>query len=752
MRRRAGADNIPLGPGDGRNTRRDQYEEPAPTKQNLQAQTAELSQLEDTAIAVDASYYIQLFLDNPPYHEPLLPALGGLTGIESHIESDLDSWQANKTTPFFIFNGQSVVGQDDVSIQRGKRAIVKTDEAWDLYFRSEATAAVTAFGSNRGAYPVQHLFPLLQRILKKRNLHYLVPPYNASAQLAYFDMVDSEQCSAIMGGQELLLYPIRDHVIRFIDWDTGVFRAISKKGLIRTLNVSEPMFIDALLMTGNSFLPSFPPLQDTTINPRQPFTVMDAVNMLRTSEKAVATACNSFSDILQQKDPNWLQKYRKARMTIDHFIYISETGEIKVHNFDTLTHDNYEYLGYQLPAELFHYLNSGLIGPRTPAWITHGQIVVGPTLDGVNSDEYKKLVTTQLMPLREQALALLLPRLHRAIQFKPVHVKVWYDDKYLHTIEYRAGGNRAPEQAHTWDVKESTINQYFPDAKHGSVVFEVTALKNVDFAKATISKEKIKGVDSADLISSVTIWRFLHLRGYVDDSHRLTVWGEALATSLEEIEPVARANPDSSPAESVLLAYELLRFDLLHTRNQHPELSGLPMNGSDEDKASLLLISRCAILLKLHHEANGYTGPLSKNFLCFRSLSSSIREANRDLIEALVASMLLHAQGKKEREDYSDIGQRLPFLADTDVALGIAVKTLLDDIHPTDTPEQKQTKRAEFPGKYVPYATSFFKDLNVAFDFFGALHAGVKQLGDEQVPAADRKVWDRAAEYLKARQ
>jgi hypothetical protein len=139
--------------------------------------------LRDTAIGVDATHYLQLFLDNPPYHEPLLPALGGLTGIESHIEGDLDNWKANNTTPLFVFNGQSVVGQDDVFGQRAKRAVAKTDDAWDLYFRSQANAAVTAFGSNRGAYPVQNLFPLLQGILMKRNIHFIVPPFNASAQV-----------------------------------------------------------------------------------------------------------------------------------------------------------------------------------------------------------------------------------------------------------------------------------------------------------------------------------------------------------------------------------------------------------------------------------------------------------------------------------------------------------------------------------------------------------------------------------------
>lgn len=543
-------------------------------------------------------------------------------------------------------------------MQRGKQANAGTDKAWGLYFRSEANEAVSAFGTARGAFPVQNLFPMLQRLLKKRNLHFVVPPFNACAQMAYFDMIESEQFSAVMGPHELLLYPIKDFVLRSVDWEHGKFSFLSKRGVIKNLNVSEAMFVDAMLMTGTEFLPPFPPLQDSTITTRQPFTVMDAVNMLRTSDKAVANACASFSDILQAKDPNWLKKYHKARMTMDHFIYISEEGEIKVHNYETLTKDNYEYLGYQLPAELFHYLNTGLIGARVPSWVSHGQIVVHPTLDGVASPEYKKLITTQLMPVREQAIDLIMPRLNRGIQYKVIAVKVWFDDKYSHSIKYHAGENRAIEQANTWNVKESTVKEFFPNAQHGSVLFEVAALQNPDFAKATTSKEKIKGIDTADMVASMSIWRFLHLRGYVNDSHRLTVWGEALAKSLDAISAVAKENPDDKLPESVLLAYELLRSDLLHTRNQHPELNGLPMNGSEEDKASLLLISRCSILLKLHHETNGYTGPLSKNFLHFRSLSSSIRETSRDLVEAIVASMLLHGQGKKQRDDYLSIGQR----------------------------------------------------------------------------------------------
>jgi Temperature dependent protein affecting M2 dsRNA replication len=474
-------------------------------------------------------------------------------------------------------------------------------------------------------------------------------------------MIDSDQCGGIMGSQELLLYPIRDSVIRSFDWESKQLTAISKKNIIRAMNVSEPMFIDALLMTGTTFLPPFPPLQDTTIIRNQPFTIMDAVNLLRTSDKSVTNACASFNDILQAQDPAWLDKYRKARMSVNHFIYIAESGEIQVNDYEHLTGDNHEYLGLQLPSELFHYLNTGLIGSRNLGYVTHGQILVLPTLDGVVSTEYKKLVTSQLVPIKEQTLALLIPRLHRAIQHKNITMKVWFDEKYSYTINHRTLNPPPHQRVGTWDVKESSLKQFFPSAFPGLISTEVLALRNLDFVKTTFAKEKIiRGIDSADIITSISIWRFLHLRGYVNDEHNLTVWGQALAKACLAIKETQKELYYDQRAlyEAVLIAFELIRFELLNGRNQHEELRGLPLNGSDHDKNSLLLISRCATLLKLRHEANGYTGPLNKNLLAFRSLSSAVRETDRDLVEAIVASMFMWAQSKRDRDDQLEISRR----------------------------------------------------------------------------------------------
>jgi hypothetical protein len=87
---------------------------------------------------------------------------------------------------------------------------------------------------------------------------------------------------------------------------------------------------------------------------------------------------------------------------------------------------------------------------------------------------------------------------------------------------------------------------------------------------------------------------------------------------------------------------------------------------------------------------------------------------------------------------------------DPDVALGIAVKTLMDEINLNDTPQLRAQKRAEFPGKFVPFATHLEEDMSIAFGLFDALAVGIKSL-DKEISAADKAMWEKAGRYLELR-
>jgi hypothetical protein len=467
-----------------------------------------------------------------------------------------------------------------------------------------------------------------------------------------------------MGSQELLLYDIHDAVIlppSSSDWEKKAFSGIIKSEIVKKLGVTPDMFADALLMIGTTFLPTFPPLLPNEKISRQPFSVGDAVNLLRASEKSVTSACTSFSDILQARDPHWLDKFRRAKMGVKHCVTITQDGRVKIRDTENLTGDNVEYLGLQLPPELYHYLSKVLIGPRILNIFGSLESLVFPTLDGVVSDEYRRLVTRSLVPLKETTAALISSRIHRGFQFKDLTMKFWFDDSFKHTLTHRTLQPPPNQQADTWGVKDADLSaqETATGTSPGKLSFALLSLQENGFPPKTITQGVASGINSKSEVLSNVLWRLLHLRGYVNDQHELTSWGRALGTTLKAIGPTVKKFDDIHHIEeAAFLAYELIRFDNLNARNRHPELIGGPLRGSDEDKANVILISRTVCLLKLRHHNIGYTGPLSKNMLAFHSIIKAVREADRDLLEAVTVSMFLNAQANRIRDDFGELGRR----------------------------------------------------------------------------------------------
>lgn len=466
-------------------------------------------------------------------------------------------------------------------------------------------------------------------------------------------------CEMVMGSTELLLFPLSTAMCTKIDFDEGRVYGIMRDDIMKRLAVPEDVFIDALLMTGTTFLPAFPALKDSAVVSSQPYTVKDALNMYRAASKSTAKLVQQWSDVVQKQEPDWLDRYRRAKLAIKHNLHVAYT---KKNNWDAavvvtdgmgLTGDHHEYIGLQLPQELYHYMIHGAIGPQIMNWLVYLKMVVPPPLDGGDSPEYRQLITSQLVPLRAQTIALYTSRLHRAFQHKGFSMSFWFDANATVVVNHQSVQPTPNVLAATWCVTAEEYNGQLKSTQSepGSITFALAVLQDEKFAASTISnaggKEKIKS--HAETLAN-TIWRFLHLRGYIDAKHELTAWGKALLATLMALNPIHKQE------EATLLAFELLRFDQLNSRNPHNEQIGAPQRGSAEDRSHCLLISRCACLLKINHKDVGYTGPLSKNLLAYHSIISAVRETDRDLIEAIVASMFLFADGdrRKTRDDGKD--------------------------------------------------------------------------------------------------
>lgn len=131
------------------------------------------------------------------------------------------------------------------------------------------------------------------------------------------------------------------------------------------------------------------------------------------------------------------------------------------------------------------------------------------------------------------------------------------------------------------------------------------------------------------------MWRFLQLRGYVQDDHTLSPLGKCLQAAYSK-------TTSQELQEPVVVALELLRLKALSADNTFP-YNGAPQRGNDTDRRNTLLISRVACLGRLQHKSIGFTGPLSRHLLGFNSMANAVRGSLRDLVEMSLCSMLVNA-------------------------------------------------------------------------------------------------------------
>ena len=74
----------------------------------------------------------------------------------------------------------------------------------------------------------------------------------------------------------------------------------------------------------------------------------------------------------------------------------------------------------------------------------------------------------------------------------------------------------------------------------------------------------------------------------------------------------------------------------------------------DIDKRNCMLVSRLACLGKFRHEPKGWSGPLSRHLLAYQSIISNVHKSLRDLLEMLLAAMLLEGLVDRDRNDWAE--------------------------------------------------------------------------------------------------
>ncbi|KAK5185906.1 hypothetical protein LTR44_001955 [Exophiala sp. CCFEE 6388] len=690
---------------------------------NKHVELCPLNMLKDAVIGVNASYYLDLRL-NGNGEEPLKHALGGLPFcLKKAIEDDLALLRQHGVTLVFVFDGLEYVNKSQPVSQSTESRRVQ-DEAWHHYLSGDSKRTVADFG--KAKYPVDTMTRTLQRILVDNNVEFMVAPYSATAQLAYLLKLEDQYIDAVMGTTECFLFGI-DRVVTDINLNKSALSLISKSLCEELLRVNDDMLRDAQLLLGTSFTPTFPPLE--SIAATKSTGIADAIQALNGAGKSVIQLCNIHREHPQVEALKYADRYKKAIMTIRHHVIMEKNGVVAPQNFDEAPGDVHEFVGQRLPEELFFYESKGLLGPEIPNWLTSGEVVL--TLPGgvLDSEPYRRLVIEQLNPVRREALKILAESLHYYYQSRIIKVEPWVpQDTSNLTIEIRNTPALKGKLAQ-WKVRGSDVD---------------TVLNDVGFTDKTFTKGRPEypALRSADEVLVNTVFRFMHVRGYVDDKHALTAWGKALESAL--------AIADD---ESTIIGVEMLRLGLF-TGNY---ATGTPVARTDKDyerKVYTNLISRIACLGRIRHKPMGFVGPLDRQLLTYAWKITAIRTSLRDLLETVITSMFLNGDIERERSDWTTLVQKLPFASDNGSGLGIAVKTYLDAVN--DEPEITDTLKTTIKqqeGKYnwfqqLKGSGSLTKSLDQAWKIWDAVYAASQAPGIE---VAQSKLLSEANEWLTTR-
>lgn len=278
----------------------------------------------------------------------------------------------------------------------------------------------------------------------------------SNIQLAYLEKAPGQLIDSVYGTSELLLFDI-DKLITKIDTDLSQLHWISKQTFQDELGrLSSDQFLDFALLLGSKFLPTFPPFEGSSF-PIKRGIVRDALALYNSAGRSVLTLCSQFEEDRRVQDLQYLDRYKRAYMTVKHHVYMDIDGKVGPLDADHASSDLHELIGQRLPEELYFYLSKGLIGANVPSSLTSGVIVI-PLPPGVEDSEvYRHLAIELLMPIRTQAICLLSNSLHRFYQTKVIAVHPWFGEASdSQSINLKALPS-VKETIQSWRISDSQI-------------------------------------------------------------------------------------------------------------------------------------------------------------------------------------------------------------------------------------------------------------------------------------------------------
>ena len=235
----------------------------------------------------------------------------------------------------------------------------------------------------------------------------------------------------------------------------GLFYWIDKKSCLERLgNVPSRLFIDALLLSGCSNLPQYPPFTNPAMFKGKP-TIKEALDAINSAGGSVSRLCAQSTDPAIKEA--YLDHYKRTLAGIRHHIIMTAEGDLLPLDKENAPSDVHEFIGLRLPEELYMYLSRAVIQPTVLNWLTSGSINITAPGAGGDSKVMQDLAGTQLDPLRRRALTLLAEPIHRYFQTKEITTKLWFDKENDIKFNPRSIQPSPREALSKWHVRSALL-------------------------------------------------------------------------------------------------------------------------------------------------------------------------------------------------------------------------------------------------------------------------------------------------------
>ncbi|GMM50686.1 hypothetical protein DASB73_016440 [Starmerella bacillaris] len=261
---------------------------------------------------------------------------------------------------------------------------------------------------------------VLRRVMKaviEANAPFIVAPGLAAAQIAY--MYSEGFITHAAGSDDVFLFGDVPLVVNLFGNSRPDLKPqlLQRRTLFASLNINETMFLEAAIGAGCAAHDQFIPLKESNV------TTLEAAVI-----SGQYSGDGSFFKAASRLAPNLQLELIKTLTFIIRQPILLKDGNVVLGNRynQKVPQDIVEVVGRQLPAELYWYINKGLLGPEYP----HAAIY-DVFSDYFSSKKATKSLETEtldrlmvveeaLQSIRQQTYSLLCQNLHRYFQNKPV--------------------------------------------------------------------------------------------------------------------------------------------------------------------------------------------------------------------------------------------------------------------------------------------------------------------------------------------